>query len=158
MNEPETTSTDAPEPVADQPVAEQPAAEQSVAEPSGPESGTAQFRATARRAPKVGVFLTLGGLLGAIVAVILTAAHGASAAQPADAAGADNGVWIFVVFVFAIAIGVALGGLVVLILDRASRRRAVLVTVERGMVEAAADGADEAAVADEAMNEEPAQP
>ena len=110
------------------------------------ESGVEQFRATVRRAPKVGVFLVLGGLLGAIVAAILTSVHGPSATESGDGSGiiSDNGLWVFVLFFFAVAIGVAVGAAVALILDRASRRRAAVVTVERGVVETVANDGDAA--------------
>lgn len=99
--------------------------------------GVQRYRAAARRAPKVGVFLVLGGLLGAVVAAILTAIHGgAGQGSSSDTAISDNGLWVFVVFFFSVGIGVAVGAVVVLILDRVSRRRVSIVTVERGVVEA----------------------
>ena len=98
--------------------------------------GVARFRATARRAPKVGVFLIFGGLVGAIVAFILVMVH--QSVDSTDPHSSDDlGVWIMVVFFFSVAAGVALGGVLALILDRLSRRRAALVTVERGEVEPA---------------------
>lgn len=83
--------------------------------------------ATVRRAPKIAAFLVIGGLVGAIVALSLAGTEGV--------AGDDRGIALFVLFVFCIAAGLALGAIVALIADRVSRRRAVAVTVERGAVE-----------------------
>lgn len=100
------------------------------------EPGVEQYRAAVRRAPKLGVFLGLGGVLGAIVAGILTAAQDRGTSQAGDAGAiSDNGLWVVVVFFFSIAIGMAVGAVVALILDRASRRRTAIITVERGVVE-----------------------
>lgn len=124
------------------------------------EPGGEQYRAAVRRAPKLAVFLGLGGVLGAIVAFILTAVHGAGSTQPDGSAISDNGLWIAVVFFFSIGIGVAVGAIVALILDRASHRRVAIVTVERGVVEAEPaedeDGAGEAEPAGAAGEAEPA--
>ena len=128
MNQPETPATDDLQP------------------------GVARFRATARRAPKVGVFLTFGGLVGAIVAFILVMVHqGVDSTDPH--ASDDLGVWIMVVFFFSVAVGVALAGVLALVLDRVRRRRAALVTVERGSVEVVQESASDAGESGAVVNE-----
>lgn len=84
-----------------------------------------------RRAPKYAVFLTLGAVLGVLVALILTSAFG----------GAENESSTGVVYSFAqvfgflaligIAVGVVVGGLVALIFDRVMSARAHDVTADR---------------------------
>ncbi len=105
------------------------------------------YRARARRAPKLGRFLVLGGLLGAIVAFVLVMTHQSAESETGIVQNDDLGVWIMVVFFFCIATGVALGWIVAAILDRASRSRSQLVTVERGAVEF--DESDDAEKPDE---------
>jgi ABC-type Co2+ transport system permease subunit len=87
-------------------------------------------RATVRRAPKVGAFVVVGGLIGLLVTLVLTSL------QPAD-----PNVGFFALFayfsLYGIPAGIALGALVALVLDAVSRRRAksVAVEVERGQGE-----------------------
>jgi hypothetical protein len=77
-----------------------------------------------RRAPKVGVFLVLGAVLGALVTLILTSLF-----------RADPNVGFFASFayfcLYGIPAGLLLGGLVALVLDVVSTRRARTVTVAR---------------------------
>lgn len=80
-----------------------------------------------RRAPKIGVFLGLGALLGAIVTLGLTSLF------PADKAvgfAATAGYFLL----FGIPAGLVLGAVVALIIDRVSVARARTVTVEREVV------------------------
>jgi hypothetical protein len=76
-----------------------------------------------RRAPKIGVFLILGAIVGMVVTLVLTSLF------PADPA-----VGFFASFayfcLYGIPAGVALGALVALVLDLISSRRARTVTVE----------------------------
>jgi NhaP-type Na+/H+ or K+/H+ antiporter len=80
-----------------------------------------------RRAPRIGVFLIFGSMLGAIVTLILT-----SLFEPDPAVGF---LATFAYFcLYGIPAGLALGGLVALVLDRVSTRRARTVTVARDEV------------------------
>ncbi len=77
-----------------------------------------------RRAPKVGVFLVLGAMLGALVTLILTSLF-----------KADPSVGFLASFayfcLFGIPAGLLLGALVAIVLDVISTRRARTVTVAR---------------------------
>lgn len=77
-----------------------------------------------RRAPKIAVFLILGGMVGFLVTLILTSLY------PADPA-----VGFFASFayfsLYGVPAGVALGALIAIALDVISTRRARTVTVER---------------------------
>jgi F0F1-type ATP synthase assembly protein I len=84
-------------------------------------------RATIRRAPKLSMFLVVGGALGAIVTFILTALF---PADPLVGFGPLFGYFLL----YGIPAGVVLGAIVGLILDRRSRRRATSVTVEHETV------------------------
>jgi len=88
--------------------------------------------ATVRRAPRYGVFIGLGIVLGVIVAIALTLSF------PADE---SVGMLPTVAYVslYGIAAGAVLGAVVALIADRVSRSRVRVVEVERGAVEAAAE-------------------
>lgn len=77
-----------------------------------------------RRAPKVGIFLIFGAMLGAIVTLVLT-----SLFPPDPAVGFVASYAYFCLY--GIPAGVALGGLVALVLDAVSKRRARTVTVTR---------------------------
>ena len=79
---------------------------------------------TIRRAPKVGVFLILGGALGAIVTLVITLL------QP-DEAKIGYASLLGYFLLFGIPAGVVVGALVALVLDRLSRRRVRTVTAER---------------------------
>lgn len=81
-------------------------------------------RATIRRAPKLSMFLLVGGSLGAIVTFILTAIF---PVDPQVGFGPLLGYFML----YGIPAGVVLGAIVGLILDRRSRRRATGVSVER---------------------------
>ena len=77
-----------------------------------------------RRAPKVGVFLVLGAVLGAVVTLILTSLF-----------RADPSVGFLASFayfcLFGIPAGLLLGALVAIVLDVVSTRRTRTVTVAR---------------------------
>lgn len=87
-----------------------------------PQSGPEQV--AIRRAPKLGVFLIVGAVLGALATLILTSLF-----------PADPEVGFFASFayfcVFGIPAGVLVGGLIGLLLDWRSRRRVRTVTAER---------------------------
>ncbi|MHA6693509.1 hypothetical protein [Homoserinimonas sp. A520] len=80
--------------------------------------------ATIRRAPKLSMFMVVGGGLGAVVTFILTAIR---PVDPQVGFGALLGYFML----YGIPAGVVLGAAVGLILDRRSRRRATGVSVER---------------------------
>jgi hypothetical protein len=84
---------------------------------------------TIRRAPKVPIFLILGGALGSIVTLVLTML------QPADpnvGYAASFGYFLL----YGLPAGVLLGAIVVLVLDVVSRRRARSATAEVTSVDA----------------------
>ena len=93
--------------------------------------------ATVRRAPKYGVFLTIGAALGVLVAMIATftwTGTGASGAV-SDTGIEYSQVQIFgFVALITVSGGLALGGLVALIFDRTIGRRTQTVTVDRERV------------------------
>ena len=80
-----------------------------------------------RRAPRIGVFLVLGAVLGAVVTLVLTSLF-----------EADPSVGFLASFayfcLYGIPAGVLLGGLIALVLDRVSIRRSRTVTVVRDEV------------------------
>ena len=78
---------------------------------------------TVRRAPKVPVFMILGGALGAIATLILTSLY------PVDPTVGFAASFAYFCL-FGIPAGVVLGALVALIIDRVSIRRARSVSVE----------------------------
>ena len=78
---------------------------------------------TIRRAPKVPVFLILGGALGAIVTLVLTML------QPADPAVGYPALFGYFLL-YGLPAGVALGGIVAVILDVISRRTTRTATAE----------------------------
>ena len=84
---------------------------------------------TIRRAPKVGVFLILGGAVGAVVTLVLTML------QPDDAK-VGYAALLGYFLLFGIPAGVTVGALVALVLDRVSRRRAKTAIAEHTVVEA----------------------
>jgi hypothetical protein len=91
-----------------------------------------------RRGPRVGAFLTVGLVVGALVGMVLGLASPPSAQYP------TGQVVGFLVLLFA-PVGVVLAGLVAVVLDAASRRRARLVEAEREPGADPQPGAEEAA-------------
>ncbi|MDR6866494.1 hypothetical protein J2Y69_001087 [Microbacterium resistens] len=89
--------------------------------------------ARVRRAPRWGVFLGAGVVLGVIAAVVL-AAVGSN--EPSEALGVvyPVGQVFGFLLLWTVPAGVALGGLVALILDRATRRTERTVRVEHETV------------------------
>ena len=80
-----------------------------------------------RRAPKLGVFLLLGAVVGALVTLVLTSLF---PADPAIGFAASFGYFLL----FGAPAGAALGAIIGLIVDRVSIARARTVTVEREVV------------------------
>lgn len=94
-----------------------------------------QRQISVRRAPKYVPFLVAGGLLGVIVAAVT------SYAVPAPKDYTQESVFGYFLVLFAAA-GVLVGGLLALVLDRVSLRRAQRATVEEiEEPEEAAEGA-----------------
>ncbi len=87
------------------------------------ETEVARDTVTVRRAPRYSRFLTLGALVGAVVALILTFAF-----PPNDEF--DRGQVFGFLLLACAAIGVALGAGVALVIDRTTARRAKSVAVE----------------------------
>ena len=88
-----------------------------------------------RRAPKISVFLVLGGVVGIIAAFILTFAfQGTEEASPYTTIVYSQGQVFGFLALVCIAVGVLLAGLLALILDRRSRRRTRDVTVDHESV------------------------
>jgi hypothetical protein len=79
---------------------------------------------TIRRAPRVGVFLVLGAVLGALVTLVLTSLF------PSDPAVGFAASYAYFCL-FGVPAGVLLGALVAIVLDVISTRRARTVTVAR---------------------------
>jgi hypothetical protein len=79
---------------------------------------------TIRRAPRIGVFLVFGALLGALVTLVLT-----SLFEPDPAVGFFASYAYFCLF--GVPAGLLLGGLLAIVLDAISTRRTRRVTVAR---------------------------
>jgi len=86
--------------------------------------------ARVRRAPKVVVFLVLGAALGVLVALILTYAFDKNTSAATGVTYSASNVFGFLAVICG-TLGLLLGGLVAVILERISIRRARQVTVTR---------------------------
>lgn len=93
------------------------------AEPSAGEI-VEQEQVRVRRAPKYGVFIGLGAVLGAVAALVLTVAF------PENDEFSAGQVFGFLLLVGAV-VGIALGGAVAATIDTVSSRRARAVAAER---------------------------
>lgn len=99
--------------------------------PAAPDATQAPIdthEATVRRAPRIGAFLVVGAVLGALVTLILTSLY---PADPNVGFAASYGYFL----IYGVPAGVLLGALVGLALDRRSRRRARSITVEHQRVD-----------------------
>jgi Na+/H+-translocating membrane pyrophosphatase len=85
---------------------------------------------TVRRAPRYGRFITLGAIVGAIVALILTFAFSGEPVE-GELIEFDKGQVFGFLLLICATIGVALGALVALLIDRSTARRARSVAVVR---------------------------
>ncbi|WP_194397104.1 YtxH domain-containing protein [Microbacterium atlanticum] len=99
-----------------------------------------------RRAPKISVFLIAGAALGVFVAMILTFAFdGTSQVSPNTGVEyAQTQVFGFLALICA-PIGIAIGALVALLLDRRSRRHTREVSVDHASVQVDPPSSDDAA-------------
>jgi hypothetical protein len=86
---------------------------------------------TVRRAPRYGRFITLGAILGAIAALILTFAFSGEPTIEGELIEFDKGQVFGFLLLICATIGVALGALVALLIDRSTARRARSVAVVR---------------------------
>ncbi|QNO37604.1 hypothetical protein H4J02_00690 [Protaetiibacter sp. SSC-01] len=134
MSEPENTadetSESAPAAPASAPAAPAPASAPASAEPA-PAPAPAPVdveRAKVRRAPKIGVFLVVGAALGALVTLILTSLF------PADPNVGFAATYAYFL-VYGIPLGLLVGGVLGLVLDRVSLRRSREVDVEHQRVD-----------------------
>ena len=87
-----------------------------------------------RRAPKFGVFLTVGAALGVLVALILTFAGGGEATSPLTEVTYSSAQVFGFLALIGVAVGLAVGGFAALLFDRVSRRRARNVSVDHETV------------------------
>jgi hypothetical protein len=88
-----------------------------------------------RRAPKISVFLIVGALVGLLVAMILTFAFNGTAEVSPNTGVMYSQAQVFGFLALICApIGLALGGILALILDRRSRRRTHEVAVDHERV------------------------
>ena len=112
------------EPAAEEPAAEEPAAEEPAAEEPTPEETVTSAQVRVRRSPRYFRFMIAGAVLFAIVALILTYSF------PENPTYDRGSVFGFLLAICA-TIGVALGAVVALVLDRATARRARTVQADR---------------------------
>jgi hypothetical protein len=85
---------------------------------------------TVRRAPRYGRFITLGAIVGAVAALILTFAFSGEPTIEGELIEFDKGQVFGFLLLICATIGVALGALVALLIDRSTARRARSVAVE----------------------------
>lgn len=83
-----------------------------------------------RRAPKVGAFTVVGGLIGFLATLVVTSLY------PADP-NVGFAALLGYFSLFGVTIGVLLGALIAIVLDRRSQRRARIVAAEHQRVDAA---------------------
>lgn len=101
-----------------------------------PGAGAHIERVRVRRAPKFSVFLLVGAGLGLLTAMILTFAFdGSTGESPNTGLVYTSGQVFGFLALICVAVGVAVFGVLALILDRASRRSAREVTVDRETVQ-----------------------
>jgi hypothetical protein len=91
--------------------------------------------ARVRRSPRYGVFLALGAALGVLVAMILTFAFDSGERVADNGAVYSQGQVFGFLALVGIAVGLAVGGLVALLLDRIIGRRTRTVRVDHESVE-----------------------
>ena len=99
--------------------------------------------ATVRHVPRYGVFMGLGVVLGVIAAAILTFTGSFEESQALDVVYPAGQVFGFLLL-WTVPIGLALGGVVALVLERTGRRHDRVVRVDRETI-IAVDEPDDAA-------------
>ena len=86
--------------------------------------------ATVRRVPRYGVFMAIGVVLGIIAAGILTMVGSYEPSEVLDVVYPPEQVFGFALL-WTVPIGIALGGLVAILLERIARRHDRVVRVDR---------------------------
>jgi nitrate reductase gamma subunit len=99
--------------------------------------------ARVRRAPKVAVFLVLGAGVGVLVAMFLTFAFSAQNVSAATGVTYSSSTIFGFLAIICGALGLLLGGLIALILDRRSSRRSREVTIVRDEFLGESDDSDD---------------
>lgn len=94
--------------------------------------------ATVRHVPRYGVFMGIGVVLGVIAAGILTFTGSFEESQALDVVYPSGQVFGFLLL-WTVPIGIALGGVVALILERTGRRHDRVVRVDRETIIEAPD-------------------
>lgn len=89
--------------------------------------------ATVRRVPRYGVFMTIGAILGIIVAGILTMVGSYEPSTTLNVVYPPGQVFGFALL-WTVPIGIGLGGLVAILLERIARRHDRVVRVDRETV------------------------
>lgn len=87
-----------------------------------------------RRSPRYGVFLTLGVALGLLTALILTYSVDASTVSQATGVSYDTAQVLGFMSLVCGTVGLALGGIVALVFDRALSRRVRTVRIDHETV------------------------
>ncbi|MBQ3358642.1 MAG: potassium transporter Trk [Microbacterium sp.] len=105
--------------------------------------------ATVRHVPRYGVFMGIGVVLGVIAAGILTFTGSFEESQALDVVYPPGQVFGFLLL-WTVPIGIALGGVVALTLERTGRRHDRVVRVDRETIIEIHDEAPEAQAAPEA--------
>jgi len=95
-----------------------------------PHESSQTTTATVRRVPRYGVFMGIGVVLGVVVAGILTLTGSYEPSAALDVVYPPGQVFGFLLL-WTVPIGLALGGVVALIVERVARRRDRVVRVER---------------------------
>jgi hypothetical protein len=98
--------------------------------------GDELVEATVRRSPRYGVFLALGAALGVFVAMILTFTFDGTQYPAENGAVYSTGQVFGFLALVGIAVGLLLGGLVAIILDRVVGRRTRTVVVDHETIRA----------------------
>lgn len=89
--------------------------------------------ATVRRVPRYGVFMGIGAVLGIVAAGIVTMMGSYEPSQALDVVYPPTQVFGFALL-WTVPIGIALGGVVALVLERIGRRHDRVVRVDRETV------------------------
>lgn len=97
-----------------------------------------------RRAPRIGMFLLAGAVLGAVVTLALTLAFWTGADAGPGLGEVGFGARLAYFLVFGIPAGLVVGALVALVLDRMSSRSSRMVSVERIPMDGEGDPGDPA--------------